>query len=599
RLNLVDSKTADALMNRFGADASEHLALGTARRGGAKPVLDALADRALFPDLKGGRRRRLRSRLQARLLGEADDRALGRERAGSKERRDKFAAAYARAAELAALADRPAAEIEDAAASAAITPGLRRLLRGLIEQNRAEARREAKGIARVEAALDTGAPLDRDDPEDRKAADAHYEAVAPVWRGLAPKARLALVLPYVQSLGLLPKGLVRRLDAALRGTPADKHAAAGLIGAIARDAPAALADLRPGAVVQAAAINALAELGYSPERAVGRATQIVAGEEAEPDLNDDDDRSAVANRLQQIADDLAALLNDKTGVGEEPIEAEPSGLDKHPNALRRQVAPRVFNLRGVPAPRPVPGAPAMPGPLPRQPEIERHLDRMLTLWRLLIAVQEAIIRGALLDREAHILPAQPPDEDEREERRRRRRRDQDRRDQRLDEPRPGMRHSQPPRRPDPPPYGPSPRDLVPPTVEEALRRASAPRRELPTPVSSDGEQTGLDQPNPHYWSEPATLTEHFTRHGSDFGAIDEDHYARMAREFYNRARWDRNIRCKVDEAGVIRIYEPSTNTLGSYDPEGRTLTFFRPDPLLHRRPTNMHYWNEQPGRLIP
>ena len=63
RLNLVDTKTADALMNRFGADASEHLALGTARRGGVKPVLDALADRALFPDLKGGRRKRLRSRL--------------------------------------------------------------------------------------------------------------------------------------------------------------------------------------------------------------------------------------------------------------------------------------------------------------------------------------------------------------------------------------------------------------------------------------------------------------------------------------------------------------------------------------------------------
>ncbi|MBL8837251.1 MAG: hypothetical protein JNL66_13445, partial [Alphaproteobacteria bacterium] len=251
RLALVDSKTADALMNRFGADASEHLALGTARRGGAKPVLDALADRALFPDLKGGRRKRLRSRLQARLLGEADDAAIGQEQTQGKERLAKLAAAYARAAELAALADRPAAEIEDAAAAAAITPGLRRLLRGLIEQNRAEARREAKGIARVEAALDTGAPLDRDDPADRAAADAHYEAVAPVWRGLEAKARLALVLPYVQSLGLLPKGLVRRLDAALRGTPQDKHAAAGLIGAIARDVPAALADLRPGAVVQA------------------------------------------------------------------------------------------------------------------------------------------------------------------------------------------------------------------------------------------------------------------------------------------------------------------------------------------------------------
>ncbi len=243
------------------------------------------------------------------------------------------------------------------------------------------------------------------------------------------------------------------------------------------------------------------------------------------------------------------------------------------SALRQPARPRAFNASAAPIP--------LPGPL-------GVLLAALTLMMILIEEQRRPNRP---------LHTQPPDEDEREERRRRRRRDQDRRDQRLDEPRPGMRHSQPPRRPDPPPHGPSPRDLVPPTVEEALRRASAPRRELPTPMSNDGEQTGSDRPSPHSWAELARLRRHFEDHGRDFGAVDEDHYARMAREFYNRARWDRSIQCKVDEDGIIRIYEPSTNTFGSYDPEGRTLTFFQADPLLHRRPTNMHYWNEQPGRL--
>ena len=65
----------------------------------------------------------------------------------------------------------------------------------------------------MEAALDTGTPLDRGDPEDRAAADAHYEAVAPVWRGLNPKARRALIPPYLKPTGRPPKELVRRRTA--------------------------------------------------------------------------------------------------------------------------------------------------------------------------------------------------------------------------------------------------------------------------------------------------------------------------------------------------------------------------------------------------
>lgn len=34
----------------------------------------------------------------------------------------------------------------------------------------------------------------------------------------------------------------------------------------------------------------------------------------------------------------------------------------------------------------------------------------------------------------------------------------------------------------------------------------------------------------------------------------------------------------------------------SYNADGTTKTFYRPDPARHHRPTNMDYWNDQPGR---
>lgn len=51
----------------------------------------------------------------------------------------------------------------------------------------------------------------------------------------------------------------------------------------------------------------------------------------------------------------------------------------------------------------------------------------------------------------------------------------------------------------------------------------------------------------------------------------------------------------IDSNGVIRIYDPSTNTLGSYNWDGTIATFFKPDPLIHKYPTNWDYWLSQPG----
>ncbi len=87
------------------------------------------------------------------------------------------------------------------------------------------------------------------------------------------------------------------------------------------------------------------------------------------------------------------------------------------------------------------------------------------------------------------------------------------------------------------------------------------------------------------WGNRATLTDHFERHGHDFNARSENHYARMAHKFYvNRS----NYQTKVDDNGVIRVYDKKTNSFGSYNPDSTTKTYFKPK--------SRNYFNNQPGK---
>ncbi len=87
------------------------------------------------------------------------------------------------------------------------------------------------------------------------------------------------------------------------------------------------------------------------------------------------------------------------------------------------------------------------------------------------------------------------------------------------------------------------------------------------------------------WGNKDTLSDHYQRHGGDFGCKNETEYAQKANEFYkNRA----NFQTKVDSNGVTRVYDSSTNTFGSYNPDGTTKTFFKPTG-------GQNYFNGQPG----
>ena len=65
----------------------------------------------------------------------------------------------------------------------------------------------------------------------------------------------------------------------------------------------------------------------------------------------------------------------------------------------------------------------------------------------------------------------------------------------------------------------------------------------------------------------------FNRHGKQFNSTSSQDYARKAQEFYkNRMDYQR----KTDEHGVTRIYDAETNSFGSYNSQGKTITFFKP-----------------------
>lgn len=59
-----------------------------------------------------------------------------------------------------------------------------------------------------------------------------------------------------------------------------------------------------------------------------------------------------------------------------------------------------------------------------------------------------------------------------------------------------------------------------------------------------------------------------------------------AHEHYkNRDRYQ----VKTDADGNIRVYDPNTNTFGSYNPDGSTKTYFKPSG-------GQGYFNRQPGK---
>ena len=96
-------------------------------------------------------------------------------------------------------------------------------------------------------------------------------------------------------------------------------------------------------------------------------------------------------------------------------------------------------------------------------------------------------------------------------------------------------------------------------------------------------------PTRKIWANWPSLPDHFARHGADFHAQDADDYARMSWEFLQRAKSD-GLPAKVDEEGVLRVFDPKSGAFASYNSDGTTKTFFKPG--------SRDYFERQPGKTI-
>ncbi len=94
---------------------------------------------------------------------------------------------------------------------------------------------------------------------------------------------------------------------------------------------------------------------------------------------------------------------------------------------------------------------------------------------------------------------------------------------------------------------------------------------------------------PASWARAETFDKHFNDHADDFGARSKTEYARMANDFYLRGMSEKLPAIQTQE-GWVKIYDPKTNSFGTYDSQGKTETFFKP--------TSKNYFQRQIIRVL-
>lgn len=78
----------------------------------------------------------------------------------------------------------------------------------------------------------------------------------------------------------------------------------------------------------------------------------------------------------------------------------------------------------------------------------------------------------------------------------------------------------------------------------------------------------------------ASRDRHFNDHGSDFGSSDAAAYSKAADAFYaKRASYQSKV-----SGGKTYVYDSATDTFGSYNADGKTITFFKP---CHNNPDDL------------
>ena len=91
---------------------------------------------------------------------------------------------------------------------------------------------------------------------------------------------------------------------------------------------------------------------------------------------------------------------------------------------------------------------------------------------------------------------------------------------------------------------------------------------------------------------PQKLSEHFKKHGAEFGFKSESEYLAAAQKFAS-SQPGSDVLVKIRANGDRVIYNVSTNEFAVVTPDGTIRTYFKPDPAKHGYPTNLDYFNAQ------
>ncbi len=94
------------------------------------------------------------------------------------------------------------------------------------------------------------------------------------------------------------------------------------------------------------------------------------------------------------------------------------------------------------------------------------------------------------------------------------------------------------------------------------------------------------------FADHAKLDDHFARHGSDFGAKNTLEYQAQADKFLTALK-PAGVLEKARPNGDIVRYNPSTDEFGVVSSGGSIRTYYKPDPAVHGKGSNLEYFNAQ------
>lgn len=113
--------------------------------------------------------------------------------------------------------------------------------------------------------------------------------------------------------------------------------------------------------------------------------------------------------------------------------------------------------------------------------------------------------------------------------------------------------------------------------------------DAPIPAPTPAQKTAPTTSGRQSWGNPASLPDHFARHGRDFGATSPEDYAQKALEFLQQAKQE-GFPAKLDVDGTLRVFDPKSGAFAAYNRNGTTKTFFKPG--------RSGYFERQPGKSI-